>query len=412
MFRSHLNERGIQGFVPFATLNTQWVWMKKKRDPVWSHVHINTVFEADGEWKEIITKIRSAVKTLRFELREKMDDTNTSCQSSLGSDDERNTTSNGPATPILPHSLSTPETADPIVLVCPTRDHVLNGRPRDNQSADQAIDLCIDQSIGQQNDIHNDTSTGLHESTEPVVTTHGKLCLWCKLERTTYESEDIQVLQDEYYNHESGYEDHSNGNQHNDRQDDPIMREYTQGLKQFMRGLDGEAPYSGEELFDSETEYLMAPQESPSNVRPFCDPRLSLPSDLGQGLLDSEDNSNWYADRGSPANLADFGTPSISMEDRRGTLDDDRISTQKSLSNFRFPQNRTAHDEAPDDSFGGQRVLQYEWLSNDEMRVETLHQMSVEALRQVENQSPTHFVHQEMDVLMYDGNTWNQVEEE
>lgn len=309
--------------------------------------------------------------------------------------------------------MSTPETADPIVLVCPTRDHVFNGRSRDNQSADQAIDIQIDQSIGQQNDIHNDTPTGLHGSTEPVVTTHGKLCLWCELEGTTYESEDIQELQDEDYNHESGYEDHSHGNQYNDRQDDPIMREYTQGLKQFMRELDGEVPYSGEELFDSKTEYLIKPQESSSKVRPFCDPRLSLPSDLEQELLDSEDSSNWCADRGSPANLADFGTPSISTEDRSGTFDDDRISTQKTLSNFRFPQNRTAHDEAPDDSFGGQRVLQYEWHSNDEMRVETLHQMSVEALRQVENQSTTHFAYQEeMDVLMYDGNTWNQVEEE
>ncbi|KAJ5617446.1 hypothetical protein N7537_002560 [Penicillium hordei] len=404
MFRSHLNERGIQGFVPFTTLNTQWVWMKKQRDPV--YVNISTVFEADGEWKEIITKIKSAAKTLRFELSEKMeDDANTSCQSSLGPDNERNTTSNGPAPPILPHSLSTPET-DPIVLICPTRDHVFNGRSRDNQSADQAIDLCIDQNIGQQNDIHNDTPTGLHGSTMPVVTTHGKLCLWCGHEGTTYETEDIQELQSEDYNHESGYEDQSHGNQHNDRQDDPIMREYTQGFKQSMRELDGEVPYSGEELFDSESEHLITRQESPSKVRPFFDPRLSLPSDLEQGLLDFEDNPNWCADRRSPADLADFGTPSISMEDRSGALDDDRISTQNSLSNFRFPHNRPAHD----DGFGGQRVLQYEWSSNDEMRVETLRQMSVEALRQVENQSTTHFAHQEeMDVLMYDGNTWNQV---
>lgn len=94
MFRSHLNERGIQGFIPFATLHTQWVWMKKRRDPVWSQVHMNTTFEANGEWKEIVTKIKSAAKTLQFELREKMeDDTITSCQSSLGSEDERNTTS-------------------------------------------------------------------------------------------------------------------------------------------------------------------------------------------------------------------------------------------------------------------------------------------------------------------------------
>ncbi|CAI7594349.1 unnamed protein product [Penicillium discolor] len=410
MFRGYLNERGIQGFIPFATLNTQWVWMEKKRDPVWSHVHVKTAFEADNEWKEIVTQIKSAAKTLRFELRERTeDDTNASCQNSLGSDDERNTTSNVPAAPILPRLLSTPETFNPIVLVCPTRDRVFNGRSRDNQTADQVIDLCIDQSIGQQNDIHNDTPTGLHGSTEPVVTTHGKLCLWCEHEGTTYESEDIQELQYEDYNAESGYEDHSHGNQHNYRQDDPIMREYTQGFKQSMRELGGKVSYSDEELFDSESEYLMTPQERPSKVHSFYDPRPSLPAGLEQALLASEDNSDWCADR-SPTNLTDFGTPAISMEDLSGALDDDRISTQKTLSNFRFPQNHTAHDEAPDDCFGGERVLQYAWPPNDGIRVETLHRMSVEAFRHVENQSTTHFDHQEeMDVLMYDGNTWNQV---
>ncbi|KOS42710.1 hypothetical protein ACN38_g6388 [Penicillium nordicum] len=360
---------------------------------------MNTTFEANGEWKEIVTKIKSAAKTLQFELREKMeDDTITSCQSSLGSEDERNTTSNEPAAPISSHSLSTPETANPIVLVCPTRDHVFNGKSRDNQRADQAIDLCIDQSIDQQNDIHNDTPTGLHGSTEPVVTTHGKLCLWCEHEGTTYESENIQELQDKDYDYNSEYEDHSHRNHHDNRQDDPIMREYAQGFKRFTRELDLQVPYSDEELFDSESEYLMTLQESPAKVHSFCDSRLSLPSDLEQGLLDSGDNSEWCADRGSPINLVDFGSPSISMEDPSGTLDNDRISTQNTLSNFRFPWNHTAYDEVPDDGFGGQRALQYQWPSNDEMRVETLRQMSVEALRQIENQSTTHFDHQgEMD---------------
>ncbi|KAJ5509079.1 hypothetical protein N7527_011222 [Penicillium freii] len=229
-------------------------------------------------------------------------------------------------------------------------------------------------------------------------------------EPPTYESQDTQELQDEDYNHESGYEDYSHGNQHNNRQDDPIMREYTQGFKQFMRELGGRVPYADEELFDSESEYLVTPQESPSKVRPFCDPPLSLPSDLEPGLLDPEDNSDWCADRGSSANLADFGTPEISMEDRSGAVDNDRISIQKTLSNFRFSGNHTAHDEVPDDGFGSQRALEYQWPSNNETRVGTLRQMSVEALRQVENQSTTHFPHQEdMDVLMYDGNTWNQV---
>lgn len=92
MFRSHLNDRGIQGFVPFATLNTQWVWMKTRRDPVWSHVHTSTVFDTDEEWKEIIARIKSAAKTLRFELLEKTADTNISRSSSAGADDERSIT--------------------------------------------------------------------------------------------------------------------------------------------------------------------------------------------------------------------------------------------------------------------------------------------------------------------------------
>jgi hypothetical protein len=85
MFRGHLDERGIRSFVPFATLNTQWTWMKNKQDPVWSHVYINTLFATDREWKVIVSKTKSAATTSRFQLREKMeDDTNTSRWSSLG----------------------------------------------------------------------------------------------------------------------------------------------------------------------------------------------------------------------------------------------------------------------------------------------------------------------------------------
>lgn len=310
---------------------------------------------------------------------------------------------------MLPHSLSTPETLNPMVLVFPSRDHVFSERSRASQSIDQSIDENVDQTIDQGTDFQNGLHNGLHTSNEPVVTSRGKLCLWCEHEGTTYESEHIQELQDEDY--DSEYEDHSHDNQHNDRQNDPSMREYTQGFKQFMRELHGEVPYSDEELFDSESEaYLMTPHESPSKVRPFCDPHLALPSNLEQEPLGSEDNSDWCADRGSPAVLAGFGTPSISMENQGGALDDKRTSTQEALSSFGFTQTHMGHDEAPDDGFGGQRALQDEWPSDDDMRVESLRQMSVEALRLVENQSTTHLSYQkEIDVLMYDGNTWKQV---
>ncbi|KAJ5365067.1 hypothetical protein N7517_007953 [Penicillium concentricum] len=237
MFRGHLNERGIQGFVPFATLNTQWVWMKNIRDPVWSHVHLNTAFETDGKWKEILTKIKFAAETLRFQLREKTeDDTTTSHWSSLGPDSERSVVSDEPATPMLRHTLSAPETLNPMVLLFPTRDHVFGEISRANQSIDESMDQSVNQTVYQQNDLHNNIPNALHGSTEPVVTSDGKLCLWFDHEGTSYEFEDTQELQDEDCDYDSGYEDTSYANQHNDRQEDPSMREHTQAFKQSMRG--------------------------------------------------------------------------------------------------------------------------------------------------------------------------------
>ncbi|KAJ6180263.1 hypothetical protein N7519_010724 [Penicillium mononematosum] len=407
MFRSHLNDRGIQGFVPFTTLNTQWVWMKTRRDPVWSHVHTSTSFDTDGEWKEIIARIKSAAKILRFELHEKTeDDINISRSSSVGSDDERSIALNGPAAPMLPHSFSTPETLGPMVLVSPRRDHGFGESPRANQNIERNVDQTTNRTIDQRNDPQNDPYNGLNRPNEPVVTGHGKLCFWCKHEGAIYEPEEIQELQNEAYD-DSGYEGHSHDNEHNNLQDDPVMREYVQGPKQFTREVHGEVPYSDEESPDSGSEaYLMTPHEGLSKARPFCDPHLSSLSNLEQEPLDSEDNSDWCADRESPVDLTGFGAPSIS-EDQNGSLVDDRISAREALSRFRFPHTRAGRDETPDDGFG-ERASRYEWPPNDEIMVETLRQLSVEALRQVENQSNNR-THQEMDVLMYDGNTWNQV---
>ncbi|KAJ6079352.1 hypothetical protein N7467_009105 [Penicillium canescens] len=74
MFRSHLNERGITGFVPFATLHTQWSWMRSSGDVVWYHVHMDTEFSTHAEWTEIVEKIRAAAEVLRFDLCEKTRD--------------------------------------------------------------------------------------------------------------------------------------------------------------------------------------------------------------------------------------------------------------------------------------------------------------------------------------------------
>lgn len=88
MLRSHLKERGITGFVPFATLDTQWRWMRDSGDLVWYHVHEATDFRTDAEWVDIVKKIRAAAEILRFRLHEKtQDDTDTSLWRSPGSDD-------------------------------------------------------------------------------------------------------------------------------------------------------------------------------------------------------------------------------------------------------------------------------------------------------------------------------------
>jgi hypothetical protein len=87
IFRSHLKERGITGFVPFATLDTQWSWMRNSGDVVWYHVHMDTEFRTDREWTNILKKIRAAAEILRFRLHEKtQDDTDISLWRSPASD--------------------------------------------------------------------------------------------------------------------------------------------------------------------------------------------------------------------------------------------------------------------------------------------------------------------------------------
>lgn len=74
IFMSHLIERGIAGFVPFQTLNIQWTHMRDHGDTDWHHVHIATEFNKDGEWKDIIARIKSAARSLRLQIREKDED--------------------------------------------------------------------------------------------------------------------------------------------------------------------------------------------------------------------------------------------------------------------------------------------------------------------------------------------------
>ena len=74
MFRSHLLERGITGFIPFTTLNIQWVNMREHGDSIWHRVHIATDFRKDGEWQDIISSIHSTAQLLHLQIQEKDSD--------------------------------------------------------------------------------------------------------------------------------------------------------------------------------------------------------------------------------------------------------------------------------------------------------------------------------------------------
>lgn len=74
IFRDNLRRRDIHSFVPFGTLHAQWIWMRNTGDLVWARVHKETVFDMEGEWKDIIQRIKSTAATLRLHIREKAED--------------------------------------------------------------------------------------------------------------------------------------------------------------------------------------------------------------------------------------------------------------------------------------------------------------------------------------------------
>ena len=76
IFRSHLRQYGYgDSDVPYRTLVSQWYWLRRQNRPVWHHVHVATAFRTDGEWKDIIHRIRMTAFELGILLNEKRFDT-------------------------------------------------------------------------------------------------------------------------------------------------------------------------------------------------------------------------------------------------------------------------------------------------------------------------------------------------
>ncbi|CAG8380168.1 unnamed protein product [Penicillium salamii] len=70
IFRWHLNERGFMDVVPFRTLHTQLNWMENTSHVDWEHAQ-EIRFERSAKGLEIMSKIRSAAAALGIRLQEK-----------------------------------------------------------------------------------------------------------------------------------------------------------------------------------------------------------------------------------------------------------------------------------------------------------------------------------------------------
>jgi hypothetical protein len=98
------------------------------------------------------------------------------------------------------HPLSISETPSPIRL----------SLPREGQELSPTEDSSINQPIQQDHGVYEE----VHMSNEPVVTSHGKACLWCMLGSRTDKSDNIQEEQ-----HDKGYEDGDGNNNYGSEED-------------------------------------------------------------------------------------------------------------------------------------------------------------------------------------------------
>ncbi|CAG7978312.1 unnamed protein product [Penicillium nalgiovense] len=175
MFRDYLRKRGIHRFVPGRTLDAQWNWMRGTGDLVWSHVHRDTEFNMDGEWKSIIQRIKATAVTLRLPLDEKREDDIDTSQWG-----KRVATTLGPR----PRTESPLQTPQIVPFPLPQRRKQETSRffaKRDYQSSESKT-ISVGHNQEQTDDLDqtgNVDQTGHARNDVSVVTSHGKICLWC-----------------------------------------------------------------------------------------------------------------------------------------------------------------------------------------------------------------------------------------
>lgn len=137
---SHFNED-----VPFSRLSTQWADLKRKGDPIWYEVIIETPFPPEGPWLAVVARIKGQAEAIGVSLVEKdeedIDTTGFRLDPSRRSRDRPTPSQNPPQAVVTPASVQTAETQSSLPPHPATVSH----------------------------------STG----PEPLCTAGGKVCYWC-----------------------------------------------------------------------------------------------------------------------------------------------------------------------------------------------------------------------------------------
>lgn len=74
IFETDLIQCGFTTGIPYRTLNTQWVDLRRKASPIWRGVHVETPFSRNGQWSDIIAIIQATAQSLGVSLQQRQAD--------------------------------------------------------------------------------------------------------------------------------------------------------------------------------------------------------------------------------------------------------------------------------------------------------------------------------------------------
>ncbi|KAJ6110621.1 hypothetical protein N7486_002856 [Penicillium sp. IBT 16267x] len=156
MFREHLLELGIETDLSYPLLHTQWSGMRLELHPVWFHVHIDTEFRDDAEWKTRISEIKATASQLGVSLQEKAwDNIDKSKVQSFDFENDKN-------------------------LKGYFESILLSDQNQTNTFTTQAKQSTAQKSSDNQHVRQKSPpETAIGQHTGDLVTSNGKICFWC-----------------------------------------------------------------------------------------------------------------------------------------------------------------------------------------------------------------------------------------